>query len=458
MLVVWLKRRGFAGRRNVTNHYWVMEDILPQPSSRKGHSVPDPWVLPRVEPTTLILAWPHREPPPLTSVTAALSSSAHSEVLDESTHESPLVQWSLHCRVPPHPMPVILWCESSSARCTKGTHHSVKQCPWIIGLGTQLDARDPLQCYGGLVRLITSAFEESTALYDSGSASWHTRKELEDLFLSSGAEPPAEILWGIHAVSTGRSGVWLHTHGLWRCGRIELEMLEVPKAKVDAAGSLINTVAELLLDSEPPPPGHPYHVGTEIQVAFQPWQKVAPFLRDGVPGCMGDRRAEGENPHTGVRAVVCSARPCGPSRSEWKWPRSAVERFAADDAVVFRTERATRRQQDVARALWPELAMAFFSLQGCQQVKFFVKVGFQSGCRTREIAHEHVWLRIQRIHGNDIEGELTSQPLFVSGMKQGDMVRISAALLSDWVAETPLGDFGPQQVDGLRGAVGQLRA
>ena len=106
MLLVRLKRRGFSGRPNATNHHWVMEDILPQPASRKGHSAPNPWVLPRVEPTTLILAWPHREPPPLTSVTAALSSSAYSEVLDESTHESPLVEWSLQCRVPPHPTPV----------------------------------------------------------------------------------------------------------------------------------------------------------------------------------------------------------------------------------------------------------------------------------------------------------------------------------------------------------------
>ncbi len=62
----------------------------------------------------------------------------------------------------------------------------------------------------------------------------------------------------IHHLTDGPCKGWVHTHGLAKLGRPELEIRHVPPLFVSSAGRILNSVAEYMLGNEDKPvlPGH----------------------------------------------------------------------------------------------------------------------------------------------------------------------------------------------------------
>ena len=131
------------------------------------------------------------------------------------------------------------------------------------------------------MKLIGTAWPTATGVLDVNTASWHPRVVLDGIFVNAPTEPPADVLWTIHSVEHEEtSTLWLHTHGLWRCGRPELEMLRVPLARIDAHAVLLNELAALLLDEEVPWLGEPWEVGRDLNVVLQAWETIAENLKE----------------------------------------------------------------------------------------------------------------------------------------------------------------------------------
>lgn len=62
----------------------------------------------------------------------------------------------------------------------------------------------------------------------------------------------------IHYLTDGPCKGWVHTHGLGELGKPELEIRHVPPLFVSSACSILNSVAEYMLENEEKPvlPGH----------------------------------------------------------------------------------------------------------------------------------------------------------------------------------------------------------
>lgn len=94
--------------------------------------------------------------------------------------------------------------------------------------------------------------------------------------------------------------------------------------------------------------------------------------------------------------------------------------FEAPDAAVM--EAAIEK----ARSEWAT-AKAHFEKGG----KVFVKFPFA----TRTKGHEHMWVRVTRIDGDSVHGELDNDPVDVEGIARGSVVVRNQGELSDWLFE-----------------------
>lgn len=432
----------------------------------------DPWALPEPEPTNLLALWPDDRAPTRSEIVAALQATWDEvKVIEDIDPDDPDVPWASAIDAPMLHQPAILWCEPARPLPAGELDDSVAEaCPWAIGLETMLDADDPVSSYRDLVRLLATTFPDSPGILDVNSTSWLKRQALDARFVADGAEPPADALWIIHAVSAEQTSatpgaVWLHTHGLWRCGRPELEMLEVEPAFVASAARLVNEVAERLLDVEPPPPAAPLDVGEQLSVTLHPWHTIIDQLAAGAPGGLADREdIQDGNVHQGVRAVVCGDHPHGGPRKQWSWPKDVLQRLDRDEAVLFKTRRATDRMARQARHTWGELATAFVKLQPFlpsaterPRAVVLVKVAFQYEDEPSEDAPaEHLWFEALRFEREVAEGKLLNDPIHVPSLKREQVCTLARDHLTDWLVQTEQGHFGPGDLDGLWRAVDTL--
>ena len=425
--------------------------------------IEDAWAIAQPEPTNLIAAWPHSQMPSLQQVVAALQAflNVPVRVLDELDTDAPEIQWTAALQVADIPgitMPLLLWAEPARA----GADHppAAAGCRWVLGAETLLDRDDPLTTYHAMMRMLAGAFAVP-AILDINTLLWRDRNELHQQYLdpsANGVEPPAEHLWSIHAVqqqqgSTDQPLTWLHTHGLWRCGLPELEMLEVPAADASAAALLLNDIAELLLEQRPSQPGEHYEIGADLAVTFQPWEAVAAYLAEGVPGAMADRTGEENQAHAGVRAVVCAEQPAGTYRKLWRWPEQVIRRLQGGDAALYMTQRASKRQAALARKHWPVLQQAFAAMRaGRAEATFLVKAAFE--LPVDEQPHrEHLWVQLDQLDQSGAEGTLVNQPIGDLSLARGDRVQVAAAQISDWQVQLSNGTFGPDAAAALLQAV-----
>ncbi|MHC5023805.1 MAG: DUF4026 domain-containing protein [Planctomycetota bacterium] len=458
----------------------------PEPDADANGHASSAWDLPEQEPTNLVALWPGAEAPTQTEVLAAFTSIADRsvEVDEELETEGEDVPWGVAVRAAGREVPIILWAEPARDLAEDEIAYlQAGNCQWAVGVESILDPENPLADYADLVRLVAAALDDCPAVLDVNTAHWYRRLDLDDMFGGGGSgdgdaeaiEPPAEVLWTIHAVSPDQPGggdgenenenaaTWLHTHGLWRCGRAELEMLEVPRRYVASAGHLMNCIAESMLDRELAEPGEPMEVGADLVVATQPWNVVAPYVADDIPGSMKDRVAAPENAHIGVRAVICAPSAAGTFKKVWVWPQQVIETLENGDSVIYMTQRATARRAARAIATWEQLATAFAT---CRQqhehdddhptCAFLVKAGFSDP--EDEDRREHLWFRVEGFEGAAARAELLNEPIIVKNLDQGETTSIERNVISDWQVFTTFGAFGPYETGALWRAIDELSA
>lgn len=443
------------------------------------------------EPTDLLVPWMADSEPTQTEVIAALRSAAGAklQVLDELESDDAEICWGVVVRREDLDTPCILWAEASrgfdySDDNTRETPEERISCRWHIGFETMLDPEDPLTTYRTIVGWLASALSDAPGVFDVNINAWHPRAALDSAYLKEGAEPPVFVLWAIHAVAPdddkgddapveGETQLWLHTHGLWRCGVPELEMLGVPARHADAAAEVINHVAALLLEEPlPQEPGEAFTIGTDLAVSFQPWDVAMEAVAADAPGGSQDRAdsQRGDQMHVGPRVVICRAPSQGKQRRLSKlWPKAVVQAIEKGQAALYVTHRETERQALRARTTWPEFATAFASLRDIVESQshggglsdrmavFLVKSAFASALQN-EPDHEHLWVEVKRMEGDAAEGTLLNQPLIAAHLKQGMHTRVQRDNVSGWHVLIDGHGFGPDALPQMWRAVDAVRA
>ena len=427
----------------------------------ESQSISEAWRLPEQEPTNLIALWPDAHAPTQPEIVAALENHwDHFELLEEIDADDPNIPWTIIVNAPPLHQPAVMWCEPAR-KLSPGELDDprAEACPWSIGVESLLDHDDPLESFRKLACFLAAPFEDIPGILDVNTTGWIQRSRIVEQFLPEKNVPPTDVLWIIHAVSANdddncNRGTWLHTHGMWRCGRPELEILQVERSLISAAGQLLNDIAERIIDDPLPEPGESFLVGKNLSVTLMPWQDVASHLADGTPGNMTDRNQDDSGTHLGVRAVICADLPHDEPRNEWVWPKDAIERLENDEAVIYRSTRATRRSAMQAQYTWGELTSAFLKLQPYLPSQLddplamvLLKVGYSyEADDSSELGAEHMWFEALRFEGDRVEGKLLNEPKFITSVKKDDVCWIEREQVSDWEVQTIEGQFRPDNI------------
>lgn len=420
---------------------------------------PEPWKV-HQQPTTLIGFWPGESAPTQTEVLAGLQSfwgEGEFKQIDEL--EGAL--WNGVFQTPLSIAPMILWADPASPlRKEDIDDPAVHACRWVVGMETLLHPQIALEQYTLMLRALATL--GCTAVLDPITQRFWERTILDDLTCPSPADLTFSDVFTIHAVSADANSTgaaWLHTHGLWRCGLPELEMLEVPRDRLNAASEFINETASYFVDADIPEPGSICEVGDDVQIVLQPWQAVVPQITENGAGGMEEREGH-DNPHAGVRAVICDPTQRGMFRKHWVWPQHAVEAVQRRQVVFYRSTASSRRLAIRAQARWGDLATVFAAVARHPAVLnktcfVLVKAGLQADDGDPEHL-EHVWLEAQSFTGEHVEARLVSQPRAIKSLTPGMNVRIEKSQLTDWSVQTTLGMFGPGDVPAMWRSIHQL--
>lgn len=423
------------------------------------------WVLPESEPTNLIALWPDDQAPTRMEILSALATTLGEslEVLDEMGERSGDFEWASIVKVPGYERPIAIWTEPSRPMSEEELDAAGgRRCPWVVGVEAVLEESDPLRDYTGLVRLLMRSLPDSPAMLDVTTSRWTSREAIDAMFEQPEVEPPGDVLWVVEARRRSDDPVaaaWLRTRGLARCGRPELEMLDVTGELTESAATVLNGMAAMLFEAEPPAPGVPWTIGHGLNVSLVPWAALASEVDDSVTGGPPDRT---DDPTPS--GVVCDVAEDGGPDLRRLWPNQVVRSVAGDEACgLYWTERATRRQADLARAGWDQFATAWASIRMAGVLDSDeppAVFGLKAGCPVPDrpdLNHEHLWFRLLGLDNGSIDCELVNDPVHEVGMHRGDRVSIGRERVADWLVVTRYGSFGPSDVDTMWTAIDRLR-
>jgi len=312
------------------------------------------WVGPP-QPTTLLAWWEGEAAPEPAAVATRLA-----EVLGglDATRRiappSPGMRWASVVERGTRP-PILLWLEDAQPldpqEVARGLAPDLAAIPWVVGAQTLLDADDPRASYASLLSAVGDP-ARTVALLDPDTGRW-SEADLLQRVLQEPLHLGEDHLWSTRAVRRSPDGaVWLFTEGLRRCGRPELELLEVPEPLAPAAAALLDALAPLLIEGAPPPATR-WPVGPEHAVSLQPLVEATGHLDAASPGSAEDRErlfGAGTDPRSVQdRAAVCGVEPRGAYRRIWEPPRELLEAIAAGEVALYQARTCGERLRRLAR-------------------------------------------------------------------------------------------------------------
>lgn len=265
----------------------------------------------------------------------------------------PPVAWAMLAQEADRP-PWLLWCEPAQGGDLPPSAASSR---WIVGIETMLampaeaetSAGETLARHRAMKRWLRST-GDAAAMLDPATGRWLDAEEWRDDFAREG-DASLEELWCVRVHRRPDAAVvWLSTEGLVRCGRPELELLEVPESLAAAGAAMLDDLAALLIE-EPPPPETPWRIGPSLEVSLERLEEVLPSLSPSAPGSLDDRRRL--DPDAAIdtrRAAVCAPERRGTYRRVPVPPIEVLERIGRGEAGLYRSlHESERLRRKVAR-------------------------------------------------------------------------------------------------------------
>ena len=308
-----------------------------------------------------------------------------------------------------------------------------RQSRFAVSIECQL-GDDPQAAFQAQLALLLQLTPQSELFVDANACRVGSRRWAESICDAS-VPPSPHALYTVHAVREGDQ-VWLHTHGLDRCGSAEVDIVGVQADELPLMGQLLQAVAAMFMEQGAPSPGTCFEAGRSLPFALLPWSQAIAKLDYAGPG-----DANRDEFHQASRGVLVVP-PGG------VWPRryrsvGAHLKALCASPVLYISDRETRRMAALARARLCDFA-SWLQTEGANPAwRFLAKMAYEvdGGC-----SREHLWFEVHHIENNQLEATLLNCPHQVSSLRQGDCAVHDAERITDWAIITPNGQVGPDTV------------
>lgn len=277
--------------------------------------------------------------------------------------------------------------------------------------------------------------------------------------------PPApRYLYSIHAVydETENNRIyWLHTHGLLRCGSIELEVVDLHDG-AQQIYDLLTYTANLFIE-------HSYKEKEKFQVGYDgmglylSWLKWENALDDYSPAMLGglDEREGEDNPHARPSGILYAVEDNNEMISTEIYANTLQQ-----NPIFFISDVETSRMRGLALSQLTvfentlkkhgvvtnteEKKSIFGKLFGKKEAqkksewRFLVKLGLVVDGAEKETDREHLWFDVKNISNGQVTAELINEPYWIKSLKEGDVKTYPIQeVLTDWVIYAPDTTYSP---------------
>ncbi len=315
------------------------------------------------------------------------------------------------------------------------------------GLAVEMEfGENALFSYHLQLKLIHAMLPDALAVIDDSS-----EKILSGRWVALAAKskvPPApRYLYTAQAVSGDEDAcVWLHTHGLNRCGRPELEVLDSSRENYQEHYNVLETLANRMLeDEEVPEFGSPYFLayvaeGMPLVVTLVDWEDAVELYDPEMLGGIKDRQ-EGHNRDTCV-IFVYPSKEC--ADEGMFYPLDIYDKFMKDNPVFMISNEETARM----RALAVERISYLFEAAENEENHLLVKLGLpvDEEYKEQDNEREHIWFEMLEVSGDRFRAKLTQEPYYIKDIHEGYTAQFGPEDVTDWLIYTPERRLSPDDV------------
>lgn len=307
-----------------------------------------------------------------------------------------------------------------------------------IGLAVIMEFKDDvLLSYHAQLKIIAALMPDVLAVLDDSS-----EKILSGRWVRLAAEskvPPApRYIYTVQAVSGEEDCVWLHSHGLNRCGHPEIEVLNSQKDTYDNHYHVVETMANRLLEREEPlKMGEPFFVArvTEkipLMATLIPWQEAVENYPEDMLGGKVDREEEQE--HNGNTCALFVYPSYEAMEKRQYAPLSVYDELLEDNPLYMISTKETERMKALAR----ERISYMLKASKNPDNKILIKIGLEidEEFRKDQNDYEHIWFELKSATDRDVTCELTQEPYYVKEMHVGSIGTYTFDRITDWLIYT----------------------
>lgn len=244
--------------------------------------------------------------------------------------------------------------------------------------------------------------------------------------------PNPKELFSVQAVAGDNEEVWLHTHGLCRCGIPELEVLESDSKNYQNHYNLISTYAIYLLDKHKKHENQTQGAYIGILINNQPvvvtsvsWTEALEKYKKLKLGNVNDRQG-GHNSKTNVIFLYKSEED---ENNNVLSKITIFDKLWGENPLFFISDEETSRMKSLAIERFNYVKESFENKDN----SIIIKIGLPLEEKGK---YEHIWFELLEIKGDKFKAKLTQEPYNVPNMHTGDEGWYTKNDITDWIIYT----------------------
>lgn len=294
------------------------------------------------------------------------------------------------------------------------------------------------KCYHLQLKLANIMVKDFIGVLDE-SAERMLAKRWVKMSAESNVLPSAKNLFTVQGVIGKHNKVWLHTHGLCRCGFTELEILDIDDANQQNYYNLLITYAMQLVDKNEKSDLHYKGAyigqlinGYPVVATCVSWTKgILEYKKLGLGG-LEDRK----NSHNSKTSIVFLYTSENDENKHILSKVSIYDKLWGDNPLFFYSDEETRRMKDLAMEKFDYLKKAIKDKDNT----ILIKVGLYS---EKEKRYEHIWFELLEFSKDKFKGRLTQEPYYFDDIHKGYENWYSKSDVTDWIVYTPKYSVSP---------------
>lgn len=310
------------------------------------------------------------------------------------------------------------------------------KCKYAIHISTVFN-NFPLTDYQRQLKLLNSIVADASIFLDISCFTARSSEWLK--YTSTFSLPPSlDYLYTIHAIydddkNPDKVEYWFHTHGLYRVGCIELEIIGVEDSNA-AYGELLNTCAKLFIQNGVPKSGLVFSPSYKVNICWLPWKEALKELNidKDFSGSFKDRKDNIHNDSSGALVAV--------DKNGNYHTLDYYKKELSENPVFVLSSFETEIMREAAFEKFEYFLRLLNKNKGDDKISFLVKLGYNNKESNKDL--EHLWFEVHDFTKEGyFDATLLNEPYKDLGIHEGDRGLHSMENLTDWQIYTDEGIY-----------------